>query len=469
MVVNEMIDAMAWEIKQSLLLSCGEDAQAPLSPLSAERITKGIQEALASGGRAAYKTFLEAKEEHRDIVVVDGESFRFKRYTNKTFTSLWGKIDLPRKLFQNASDTKTHAPLDAAWAMEDEHLTMEVREAVGFSCAFSTPEEAALLFEKTAMFKLHPTALKRALERIESCVEPHRQEVDRRIREEEQAPEGTRIVVASMDGVNVLLNEKGKKQGRPAERPLGSADEQKHTAYKNAMVGSISFYGEVAPGEKCPQRLDAHYVSHMPEEGAVTFKEKFEEELATSLSSCHADIAKVLLCDAARPIWNYAEGNAFFEDFEMLVDYWHSLEHLSLAAEALFGKGTDEAKTWYTKYATKLKEEDIGAQSILRSMDYHANTTKLSAARQKALAKQRTFFRRNKAKMTYADFRRRGLPIGSGPVEAACKSLVKTRLCRSGMRWSRPGGQRILDLRTYVKSNRWDAFWEQYKELRFAV
>ena len=65
--------------------------------------------------------------------------------------------------------------------------------------------------------------------------------------------------------------------------------------------------------------------------------------------------------------------------------------------------------------------------------------------------------------MNYAAFRQQGLPIGSGPVEAACKSLVKTRLCRSGMRWSWPGGQRILQLRTYLKSGRWDAFWKQYK------
>ncbi len=71
--------------------------------------------------------------------------------------------------------------------------------------------------------------------------------------------------------------------------------------------------------------------------------------------------------------------------------------------------------------------------------------------------------------MTYAAFRERGLPIGSGPVEAACKTLVKTRLCRSGMRWSRKGGQRILDLRTYVKSHRWDAFWNEYKTSLFAA
>ena len=71
--------------------------------------------------------------------------------------------------------------------------------------------------------------------------------------------------------------------------------------------------------------------------------------------------------------------------------------------------------------------------------------------------------------MTYADFRRRGVPIGSGVVEAACKSLVKSRLCRSGMRWTRKGGLHILYLRAHIKSGRWDKFWQSYKQLAHAI
>lgn len=469
MVVEKMIDAAMNEIKQNLLLSCKEHAEAPLTPRLAEKITIAIQQSLAAGGKAAFKTFLETKEEVKDIIVVDGETYRFKTFSNKAATSLWGKFDVTRKLFQNASDTKTCCPLDDAWGMTDERLTIEVREAMAFSCAFSTPEEAALLLKKTAMFHPHPTVIKRANERIEACVAPEREAVDQRICEQEEAPEGTRALVVSMDGVNVLLNEKGVKQGRPAERPKGDADKEKTTAYKNAMVGVISHYGEVREGEKCPERLDSRYVSHMPEDKAVSFKKKFEAETAAALARCPSGVMLVMLCDGARAIWKYAEGNPLLKNFEMLIDYWHAVEHLSLAAEAIFGKGTEKAQTWYRKYAKKLKEEDGGARSVLRTMDYHAKNGKLSAARKKELAVQRTFFKRNHSKMNYADFRRRGLPIGSGPVEAACKSVVKTRLCRSGMRWSREGGQRILDLRTYVKSNRWDAFWEQYKQLREAA
>jgi hypothetical protein len=112
----------------------------------------------------------------------------------------------------------------------------------------------------------------------------------------------------------------------------------------------------------------------------------------------------------------------------------------------------------------KLLHQEKGAHHVLRSIDYYRRTQRGSKTRAAALASQRTFFQRNKKRMSYAAFRRQGLPIGSGPVEAACKTLVKTRLGHSGMRWSWPGGQRILQLRTYIKSNRWDAFWNQYQQ-----
>ena len=63
MVVAKMIEAAMNEIKQNLLLSCREHAEAPLTPQTAERVTRGIQQALAAVGKAAFKTFLEAKEE----------------------------------------------------------------------------------------------------------------------------------------------------------------------------------------------------------------------------------------------------------------------------------------------------------------------------------------------------------------------------------------------------------------------
>ena len=69
------------------------------------------------------------------------------------------------------------------------------------------------------------------------------------------------------------------------------------------------------------------------------------------------------------------------------------------------------------------------------------------------------YFRGNRHRMGYADAKAQGLPIGSGVVEAACKTLVTERLKRSGMRWGPGGGQAILTLRSLVQSRRFDYAW----------
>ena len=96
-------------------------------------------------------------------------------------------------------------------------------------------------------------------------------------------------------------------------------------------------------------------------------------------------------------------------------------------------------------------------------MEYHLSKIKIGTQRYKELQSQLTFFKNNKSKMNYLYFLNNGWPIGSGPVEAACKTIVKQRLCRSGMRWLRKGCQAILNLRTIVKSNRWEKFWEHFQ------
>ncbi len=472
MTINTMIDQAMQEFKQNLTRFCADVAELPLTVESAHAITQAIQSALAETGKRAFQVYLESKEEQRDIVTNQGEAFRFKYKSGREFQTLWGVISVGRRVYQNASDSKTFVPLDYAWGMENHFMTIEVREAVAFSCAHVTPEETSELLKKSALFHPHPTQIKRCLEGIAAWVGEEQPALDGRIRAQENVPERARVLVASMDGANVLLNEPEQvnaKRGRSTTRPATADSQAASTSYRNAMVGTVSFYGAVPEGSKTPERLACRYISHMPEENAVTFKKKFEAELADAERMAPPDIIKVLLCDGARALWKYADNCARFYGYLKLIDYYHTLEHLSLAAEALFGENAEKAQAWYVKYGRKLLEEDLGAHSVLRSMEYYKNKGGLPKNRANALVIQQTFFQRNQGMMTYADFRRRGLPIGSGPVEAACKTIVKTRLCRSGMRWSRKGGQRILDLRTYVKSNRWDAFWNEYKTLLYAA
>lgn len=79
---------------------------------------------------------------------------------------------------------------------------------------------------------------------------------------------------------------------------------------------------------------------------------------------------------------------------------------------------------------------------------------------QHALEREANYFRTNKRRMQYQDFREEGHPIGSGVVESACKNVVGARLKGPGMRWGRSGVQRMLALRSEFLSDRWDEAWQ---------
>jgi hypothetical protein len=378
---------------------------------------------------------------------------------------------ITRSLYQADSGGAAYVPLDAKWGMEGEYATREVQDCVLFGMAHLTAKEVESFLHKSSLFHPSEKAIKNMVNKSGAFIEAHIDELNESIREEEVLPEETKVVVASMDGANVLLREVGKKAGRPKERPGEDKNKESTSRYKNAMVGSFSFYGmQVTEKDEIePIRLKSHYIARMPEDCFVTFKRQFEEELDHIEKAIDKTVKKILLNDGHRVIWNYIDSDERFNDYEKLVDFYHTSEHLSKAAEAIFGKRSTAGDKWYHKWYDKLLTEDYAAKAVLRSMEYYAKTLKLPKNRLKDLAKEQTFFRRNYQRMNYADFIRRGLPIGSGPVEAACKSVVKGRMCRSGMRWSRQGGQKILNLRVYAKANRWESFWNNYKQLKNAA
>lgn len=469
MSMPEMIEAATAEFKQNLGQFCESEDLDQLTPDLAERFCAVLKASLAKAGVAAYTAFLRAYESPHDVLCVQGELFRFKAVRDKQFLTPFGEMCLSRRCYQNKADDSSHVPLDAAWGMEGQYMATEVREAVLFSVALITPEETATLLKKCSLFQPHPTAIKHVVEKTGELVECNRDVLEEAIRAQEVFPGATRAVATSLDGATVMLKEKGAALGRPPERPTKDAGKVPATAYRTAMVGSISYYGVPAEEGKTPQRILSQYVAQMPEDHWPTFKTRLEAELAHLERTCPKEVPRLLLLDGARPLWNYVEQSPQFEHHHKIIDFWHTTEHLSLAAEALFGKGTVQAQKWYEKYREELKTSDLAAYKIQRSMEYYEKKKRLPKARREALEIQRTFFRRNQNRMDYNTFRQRGWPIGSGPVEAACKTLIKARLCRSGMRWSRKGGQNILTLRTYVKSNRWDAAWMQIKKLPAAM
>ncbi|MEO6095335.1 MAG: hypothetical protein ABIW76_06550 [Fibrobacteria bacterium] len=158
-----------------------------------------------------------------------------------------------------------------------------------------------------------------------------------------------------------------------------------------------------------------------------------------------------------------------YKGFLPVFDFYHATEYLAKAAEAAYGSATYDSQGWFRKWKERLLIEDGAAGKAIRAMNYLLKRGNLKGEKRTQLLSARRFFRNNLTRLNYTWFHSRGLPVGSGVVEAACKSVVKARMCRSGMRWTHEGGQTILSLGTVIKSSRWDECWNEYQSRRLAA
>lgn len=163
----------------------------------------------------------------------------------------------------------------------------------------------------------------------------------------------------------------------------------------------------------------------------------------------HAQMV-IVLGDGAPWIWKIAEEH--FPEAIQIVDLYHAREHVAELAKSILGAtGKPWAEARYRELDQGKVETLLGALLRLK-----APQPDLKADIDKALH----YFQTNADRMRYAQFRRQGLFVGSGVVEAGCKTIVGQRLKQSGMRWTVRGANAILALRCLDLSNQWEDFWE---------
>jgi hypothetical protein len=138
-----------------------------------------------------------------------------------------------------------------------------------------------------------------------------------------------------------------------------------------------------------------------------------------------------------------------------IVDLFHAREHLSLLGKTVYGLASPKAQEWAE---ARSKELDEGAvEKVLAAMRRLKPTREtIKGEVRKAIG----YFDVNRERMRYADFRKQGLFVGSGVIEAGCKTIVGQRLKQSGMRWTVKGANAIIALRCCQTSDRWEEFWE---------
>jgi hypothetical protein len=176
----------------------------------------------------------------------------------------------------------------------------------------------------------------------------------------------------------------------------------------------------------------------------------------------------VVLGDGADWIWRYAWqflGRKGVDVIE-IVDIFHAWGHLWKVANAVFGAGTARAAAWVEPLKGDLL--DTGPAPILAALAAlaPASGTDLDADAAEEVRKAIGYFTDHAARMDYPRFVARQLPIGSGGVESACKTLIQAREKQAGMRWSHDGAQVVASLRALHRSGRWDRFWQSHPQRR---
>ena len=207
MDIATVIEAATQEFKQNLSQQCKDLDLERLTPELAERISGNLKQALSAAGVAGFRTFLQGYEEEAPTLEKDGDLYRWKKVSAKRFLTPFGVMVLERNLYQSDYGGPTLAPLDRQWGMEGEFATVDVRESVLFSCALVTPDETVALLKKSALFHPSATAIQHILEETGVWLAYEGEDLNEVIRPDDSIPEETQVLVTSLDGVHVRLDE----------------------------------------------------------------------------------------------------------------------------------------------------------------------------------------------------------------------------------------------------------------------
>jgi hypothetical protein len=252
------------------------------------------------------------------------------------------------------------------------------------------------------------------------------------------------ILYVQMDGTGVPVVKKetvgrqGKTDGQPAhtrEVKLGcvfTQTEWDQEGYPVRDPDSTTYTGAIETSEEFGKRL---------------YLEAWNRGWSRALK-------KVVMGDGAEWIWNLAEQH--FPGAVQIVDLYHARQHLWELARKLYPNDQASQRAWIKVHQKRLLDKGKIEKLVLalRSID---------STNAEVLEKIRTesdYFERNAERMRYPTFRRQHLFVGSGVIEAGCKTVIGSRLKQSGMFWTVRGANAIVALRCCHLNNRFEDYWE---------
>jgi hypothetical protein len=348
----------------------------------------------------------------------------------KIYESPWGEVPLERHLYQTSEGGQTWCPLEDRACIAGGSATPSLARSLAYKYVFFNARATARdLRENHARFLAPSYVADIAAAVADAAAEPT---VEQSAHAPQCDPALVRTLALGLDGTCAFFSGEGQKQ---------------------CMVGTITMYD--AAGE----RLETIYLGQAPEVGKPTFLSRLDAEWER-VCAIFPDARRVGVSDGARDYEIWLKERTTWQ----VLDFYHASEYLAEAAAGMVRKKGDR-KAWLEATCHALKHDYGAAKRITAELAEQASVGSRTRGAAAALDAACSYFSNNVERMNYSVYRAMRMPIGSGVTEAACKTLVKARLCNSGMQWTRSGAQTVLTLRALILSDaRWDSLWTFFEK-----
>lgn len=349
---------------------------------------------------------------------------------------IFGSFQLERDYYYHAGKAEGHFPADAALGLEVAYTPALAKLICLEGADEPTYLKAERHLEQTGGITVSARQIQRVVQRVGGSAQ-HWQE-----RERAPGPCDAPVLYVSADGTGVPMAAPELK-GRRGKQADGTAKT------RQVYLGCVfTQHRTDAQGHPVRDYASTTYVSSfaaIDEFGPLLRREAIGRGMGSAGRV-------VLLIDGAAGLENM--GRLCFKDSVQIVDFYHAMEHAGHVLEAWIGKDHPDYKKRLRRWAKRLLKDKV--QALIQETRQQCAGTPREAAVEQALG----YFERNVSRMQYGTFRAAGWFIGSGVVEAGCKTVIGGRCKQSGMFWSKTGAENILALRCLHSSQRLEDFWK---------
>ena len=386
-------------------------------------------------------------------VEVDGERYQRVLRCATTYTSAAGPVRVERSLYRPPHGGHAVCPLELRAGIIEGAWTPWAAKQATWVVAHLTPKEGEELFTLVGNMTPSKSTLDRLPKALSVPWEAQRPRFEATLRQQEAIPTEAVAMAVSLDGVMAPMKD-GQRQAKRQQALAKGQSPSGPAGYQEVGCATVSYY------DRHGERLVTRRMARMPEGNKATLKTQLTAEVMGALRQ-RPGLRVVKVADGAPDNWSYLGETLPFG--EEVLDFYHAAAHLSEALGAAYGEGTPQYQARFAILREVLRDAPEGADTVMGALC----RLRTRYPRRQAIHKALAYFREQRHRMRYSALRAQHLPIGSGVVEAACKTLVSQRLKRAGMRWRTAGGQAILTFRALCQSDRFDRAWlllcETYK------